>query len=1027
MRSRLAPFALLLLVAGATPPPLAGLEAPMPTPMPTPVDPLALQARSPPSPFGRLLSSRWALGATYVRTNLAPVKNPHPSPEPQPRRDHPFDVELSADGRKLYVSLLGSELQPGDSLAVIDVEREALLPRIPLRATGEPGPAASGPFRLLLHPGGRFLVVSARYSNFLSVIDTVSDRVVAEIPLDFYAQGMTFDADGRTLFVTDRYLDQLLVVDVQVAGDRFEGKLRVLGGLSLQDFTKEGPAGSPHAILVQRCGGCHAQGAGGLQIVADAARTFRSVLRHVEPGAAAESRLLRAVLRTRHGGYADRSPRWMAHGEAGPVFLDPAEPQLLALRAFLDAGGPGPGIPIGNPRSKPKTVARSSDGRHLFVGTTGTQNVSIVSLAAGREIGTIELQNVVNDLELVRGPDGHDWLLVTTEGVGFGVLAARDPYGGESLDPKNPAAQYTVHRSLETGATLPKPAQHVLGPYDAVDGTAAIKFRDVQNDLVLVDVTALGLKDEAPAGPIPALLHADRYEAHAGWVRYTSDTAEATAGDIKGDLPPELQRVVGAFPEKIAQAGGRLYVTMQASNEIAELQLRLDAADPSDRLVPLRSFPVGLQPIGLVAGVDGTKAEGKLFAANFLSGSVSIVELATGATREVIVDPSVLARPVPDTNAERGEVLAHSALFSSDGDTSCFHCHYLDLGDGRPWGVSQVVSQEYLPDGSGQLVIGGAMGVPQMRNLFTTQPFFLEGTLSAFEPRSMLMEHAPAEDFSRVTPQGDFTALLATSEPPAVADVQSSMSSAGAAEATLDVRRDAMFRDQSMRLFGKAFTLRDFVRFVGEWQISEPRLLPNPFDREAASVERGRALFEAPQVGCVACHAPPDFSSKPGKGNVTQAHTPVVTVTRRDTSFTLLSMNRLDAIAGVERDLEPWDAGRAEAIQGRYTNLPLRGLWDRPPVFLHGGTARSLREILCTPGHPALRNFPHELRLGGERERPGRRELGLNETDAVPEALPRTGPLQAAGGRIGIDTHGGTSQLDPSQIDDLVDFLEAIE
>ena len=195
----------------------------------------------------------------------------------------------------------------------------------------------------------------------------------------------------------------------------------------------------------------------------------------------------------------------------------------------------------------------------------------------------------------------------------------------------------------------------------------------------------------------------------------------------------------------------------------------------------------------------------------------------------------------------------------------------------------------------------------------------------------------------------------------------------------------------------------------------------------AASVERGRALFEAPQVGCVACHAPPDFTTKPGAGNVTQAHTPVVTVTRRDAAFTLLSMNRLDAIAGVERDLEPWDTGRAETHQGRYTNLPLRGLWDRPPIFLHGGTARSLREVLCTPGHPALRSFPHEVRLGGERERPGRRELGLNETDAVPEALPRTLPLEAAGGRIGIDTHGGTSQLDPSQIDDLVDFLEAIE
>ena len=63
---------------------------------------------NPPSRFGRQASKQWAYGATWTRENLKPVANPHPAPEPQPRRDHPFDVAVNGDGTKCYVSLLGS-------------------------------------------------------------------------------------------------------------------------------------------------------------------------------------------------------------------------------------------------------------------------------------------------------------------------------------------------------------------------------------------------------------------------------------------------------------------------------------------------------------------------------------------------------------------------------------------------------------------------------------------------------------------------------------------------------------------------------------------------------------------------------------------------------------------------------------------------------------------------------------------------------------------------------------------------------
>jgi hypothetical protein len=562
---------------------------------------------------------------------------------------------------------------------------------------------------------------------------------------------------------------------------------------------------------------------------------------------------------------------------------------------------------------------------------------------------------------------------------------------------------------------------------DAVDGTAAIKFRDVQNDVVVLDLAALAIPGERPAA-LSYLASPSRYESHRAWTRYTSDTAESTFGDVKGDIPPELMRVVGAFPEKIAVSGDRLFVSMQASAQVQEWRVDAAATDPSDRLVPVAVWPTGRQPIGIAAGRDGTPAAGKVLVASFLSGTLTVIDRAAKTTREVPIDLSMRKLPFPATNAERGELFVHTATFSSDGDTSCFHCHYFDMGDGRPWGVSQVVGQEY-PSGDGtrgELVIGGTMGVPQMRNLFRIQPFFLEGTLSAFEPRSMIMEHAPAEDFAGPTPQGDFTRVEAHRLLEGTADVQSSMSAQTTFESSLEERRDEFFRQVSQRELGKAFTLRDFQRFVGEWQIHEPRLLPNPFDASARPVLRGKRLFEDPQVGCVSCHPPPDFTRKDFPANPQQALPPQVSVSRRDASFTLVGMNRLDAVNGIRRDLEPWDLGRAEDLQGRFTTLQLRGIWDRPPVFLHSGMARTLREVLAVPGHASLGRFPYEPLLGGVPERPGRREVGMNETLFVTERSPRAKVFFEAGGRIGQDTHGGTSQLRPHQLDDLVDFLESI-
>jgi YVTN family beta-propeller protein len=993
-----------------------------------------LDQATPPSPFGILTSRRWGHGQTYERECLTPVPNPNPNPEPQPRRDHPFDVAIDHAGTKLYVALQGSELEPGSEIAVVEIASGEVMQRIELRKPGETAPPGSSPYRLALHPGGRFLLVTNRFSNFISVIDTTLDRVVEEIPVDFYCQSITFDREGRTAWITNRYLDQVFILDLEIDGDRFSGEMRVLGGIDEEAYFGGDGDGGVHAVLRESCGTsrCHATPRGDFVANDDLRASFHSVLEHIVPGRSRESRLLNATIRTRYGGYADMEPKYHSHDFGEVVFQRPDEdPRFRRIAEWIDAGGPGPGIPVGNPRSKPRVAALSSDGRWLFVGNMSTQDISIVDLERNEEIGAIYIQNGPNDLKVHHSPEtGRDYLIVTTLGVGFGTSKERAPYTHESWDRNNVGAHYSLWRDTSTMKRLPRKDQVVLGPFDAVDGTFEIKFRDLQNDLVFIDLDALDLASHEPGDELEYLLLANRYEAHRTWVRYTSDTAEATFGDIKGDIPPDLMRVVGAFPERMTIVGDRLFVSMQCSNQIQEWRINAAAADPCNYLVPVTVFDTGLQPTGIVAGPAGTPAEGMLFTADFLSGAVTALETETRTSRQLVVDPSVLKIPVPATSAERGEILSHTAFFSSDQDTSCFHCHPLDMGDGRPWGISQVLGQEFLTLDAeeGALIVGGGMSVPQMRGLFAIQPFFFEGVISGYEPRSMIMEHCPSDDFSQPTPHGDLAHVGAHFVLEGVDDVQSKMETRVQYDSSNEERRNEMFRQTSMQLFGKGFTMRDFQRLTGEWQVHEPRLLPNPFDRTNPAILRGQLLFNDPQVGCVSCHPPPHFVKKDFPDLLNQALPAQVTFTVRDGSFTLMSKNREDLINGVKRDLEPWDLGRAEEQQGMFTTFPLRGIWDRPPVFLHNGLARNMREVVAPPGHPALRKYKYEPLVGGHGERPNRDEVGFNFTLVAATREPDKVKMHLkSGARIGFDTHGGTSQLTRRQIEDLVAFLNSIE
>ena len=171
-------------------------------------------------------------------------------------------------------------------------------------------------------------------------------------------------------------------------------------------------------------------------------------------------------------------------------------------------------------------------------------------------------------------------------------------------------------------------------------------------------------------------------------------------------------------------------------------------------------------------------------------------------------------------------------------------------------------------------------------------------------------------------------------------------------------------------------------------------------------MEAPKTLFNDPKVGCASCHPAPTFTDKVHPHNENKSFPPLVSSSARDNTHTLISADRVDFLNGYQRPWDPDDVGRVESREGFFVAPSLRGIWARPPVFLHHGLAISVREVICTPDHPALRRLPHARH---DIDRMTGREIGLNELNGLQ------------------DSHGTTSHLSVWEIECLLAFIQSIE
>lgn len=625
-------------------------------------------------------------------------------------------------------------------------------------------------------------------------------------------------------------------------------------------------------------------------------------------------------------------------------------------------------VPMGTPvGANPRDLAISPDGTRLYAASPTAMTVSVIDVDSSTELRRVELGSPPGDVVATDG-----FIFVTHTGKG-------------------------THHPPELGFDTE-------GDGAPGDGTANVMFQDLQNELEVLDaegdpvwaytsdtICCRDWRDVDPDDPF----RGERLPAPDTWPRARV-----------AFLPPRATWIVAcALPQQLAVTGDRLYAVCSGSNEVQGFAIDADGA-----LAPTGAalFRTGMSPYGIAAAPDGSRA----YVAEQLGEHVTVLDLRAGPGRETrVLVGDVSGGEFPATDAELGEGINFvTAPFSIDGDQTCVHCHR-DGGN-----VAKPVAMPLQAD-----TVWGTRMQMAYRGAADTRPWFFESSMGEGNFFPVINEFARKENFccEQLDPLvwGAYPSLSSCAADPAqdgcnhVLDCEDDPPPECAARAygSPYPARNQHFIAAAQALFGRDRTLGDALyeeildgdgaitrrgirldfegvtRSLGLFLMQRPRLLPNPnawLDLPAA--RRGRALFESPATGCASCHPLPTttLSSDADQTSPPLRFPPVVTP-------------RLHPITGADVDLvnPGFVAAFPETRQdqaGVYLGVPqLRGIWDRAPRFLHDGRARTLREVLATPGHPALA--------------PG--EVGYNETYGMP------------------DTHGATSHLSAHELEDLLAFL----
>jgi YVTN family beta-propeller protein len=116
----------------------------------------------------------------------------------------PFNIALTPDGSRAYVTVYDAAGRTGDSVVVLDTQTRAVTATIPTE---------SYPYGVAVAPDGRRAYVTNHDANLVSVIDTASNAVINKIGVKPNPHGIAFSRDGARVYVANHDSNLVTVLD----------------------------------------------------------------------------------------------------------------------------------------------------------------------------------------------------------------------------------------------------------------------------------------------------------------------------------------------------------------------------------------------------------------------------------------------------------------------------------------------------------------------------------------------------------------------------------------------------------------------------------------------------------------------------------------------------------------------------------------------------------------------------------------------------------------------------------------------
>ncbi len=585
----------------------------------------------------------------------------------------PTDIEITPDGSKAYVANSGSDSKPGNTVSVIDTSTNKVvtvnlgLVNVELRPSG-----------LAITPDGSKVLVTASTLDLGNVlVINVSDNQVLTPPIEvgFKPSAISIAPDGSRAYVANTGSDTIPGNTVSVIDIPTNQVIFTINVGLVPTNIAITPDGSK--VYVANTGSDTIPGntvsvIDVEKLVLDPKNAVIAVVVGIKPGVIAIS--------------SDGSRVYVANLNSDTVSV--IETATNAVIATVIDVGP---VPIG--------IAITGDNSKIYVANFGTpsapgKTVSVIDAATNEEIDEVDVEP--NPIAVLIAPDNSRVYVANADTItvidvprdivinkifvrGGGptnIAIAPDGskvYLASSGRDRVSVIDVSVDRIIATINVGSKPSSMAITPDGSnlyvtnfSDDTVSVISTSTNTVIDIVDLECMNDTGAVPCSPLSIAMTPNGAKAYvANFSGNTVSVIDVSTNSVITNITD-----VGPEPSFIATTpdGTRAYVT-NVGNDNQTGGSTISVIDTSTDTV-ITTVPVGLRPVDIAITPDSTKA----FVSNFLSNTVSVIDVATNSVipPDIAVGPGpsfITITPTPDVSKAYVVNPADQSSFGVTGNT----------------------------------------------------------------------------------------------------------------------------------------------------------------------------------------------------------------------------------------------------------------------------------------------------------------------------------------------------------------------